>query len=290
MVYLRKNKFPKVDDLVIARITHIDQYGIRVELPEYNDINGYITYNEVSRKKKKDINKIISIGKEVLMIVINYNEEKGHMDLSKRTIDETEEKLFFESYRIYMDLYNRFRYLYIKLNNYENIDIINQDTVNQDKFYNYLCATLFEIQDEYDNNTISQLLYDSERNESVFEHIDYDKIQWTQEQFKTIMDNYITLKTVKTKASENIQIRLLSYDIDGNNDIKYALNFVEFPSFSEISKEFEIQINYISASTYLILINQKDYGDCDLENIKNILINDIKKRTDERKIMFDYKK
>ena len=290
MVYLRKNKFPKVDDLVIARITHIDQYGIRVELPEYNDINGYITYNEVSRKKKKDINKIISIGKEVLMIVINYNEEKGHMDLSKRTIDETEEKLFFESYRIYMDLYNRFRYLYIKLNNYENIDIINQDTVNQDKFYDYLCATLFEIQDEYDNNTISQLLYDSERNDSVFEHIDYDKIQWTKEQFKTIMDNYITLKTVKTKASENIQIRLLSYSIDGNNDIKYALNFAEFPSFSEISKEFEIQINYISASTYLILINQKDYGDCDLENIKKILINNIKKRTDERKIMFDYKK
>jgi translation initiation factor 2 alpha subunit (eIF-2alpha) len=104
------------------------------------------------------------------------------------------------------------------------------------------------------------------------------------------MDNYITLKTVRTKASENIQIRLLSYGINGNNDIKYALNFVEFPSFSEISKEFEIQINYISASTYLILINQKDYGDCNLENIKNILINDIKKRTDERKIMFDYKK
>ncbi len=281
MVFLRKNKFPKVDDLVIAKIVHIDELGIQVELPEYNNIPGYITYNEVSRKKKKDINKIMSIGKEMLMIVIATNETKNHIDLSKRTIDDVEEKLFFESSRVYMDLYNRFKYIYMKLMGYDKMDLIDQDS-----FYDFLCSTLFEIQDEYDNNTIFELLYDPERNECVFEHIDYEKIQWRQDQFKTIIDNYISIKKVKNKATENIPIRLLSYGLNGTLDLKYALNFVEFPFYPEISNDFNVEINYVSASNYLIVLNQKDYGECDIENVKNQILSEIRRRTEEKQIIF----
>ena len=57
MVYLYKKKFPSIDDLVIAKIESVNEYGVAVTLPEYNNITGFIQYTEVSRKKKKDINK-----------------------------------------------------------------------------------------------------------------------------------------------------------------------------------------------------------------------------------------
>ena len=61
MVYLFKKKFPKPDDLVIAKISAINKNGVDVVLPEYNNITGFITFSEVSRKKKKFIDKIIWI-------------------------------------------------------------------------------------------------------------------------------------------------------------------------------------------------------------------------------------
>ena len=60
MVYMLKTKFPKPDDLVMAIIESHDSNGVYVILPEYNNIKGYITYTEVSRKKK-DAKKIITI-------------------------------------------------------------------------------------------------------------------------------------------------------------------------------------------------------------------------------------
>ena len=45
MVYLYYKKFPKVDDIVKAKIEKINQLGIEVTLPEYDNLNGYITYN-----------------------------------------------------------------------------------------------------------------------------------------------------------------------------------------------------------------------------------------------------
>ena len=51
-LYLYKKKIPNVDEIVIAKIEKITELGIDVSLVEYNNINGYISYSEVSRKKK----------------------------------------------------------------------------------------------------------------------------------------------------------------------------------------------------------------------------------------------
>ena len=61
MVYLYKKKIPNVDEIVICKIEKITELGIDVSLVEYDNIKGYISYSEVSRKKK-DAKKIITIG------------------------------------------------------------------------------------------------------------------------------------------------------------------------------------------------------------------------------------
>ena len=86
MPYIFKSKFPEPDRLVMAIINSHEKDGVYVELPEYNNIKGFIAFTEVSRKKKKDVDKIIAIGNNVVMIVLRVDKEKGYIDLSKHNI------------------------------------------------------------------------------------------------------------------------------------------------------------------------------------------------------------
>lgn len=52
MVYYYKKKLPSIDDVVIAKVINISEYGIEVKLIEYNNVSGFINCGEVSRKKK----------------------------------------------------------------------------------------------------------------------------------------------------------------------------------------------------------------------------------------------
>jgi translation initiation factor 2 alpha subunit (eIF-2alpha) len=282
MVYIYKKKFPLLDDLVIARIDSINEYGIYVKLPEYDNIDGFICYKEVSRKKKKDINKIISIGKEVLLIVIAVDIEKKCIDLSKRLINEEEIELFTIKSRLHHQLYNLFKYIYMKLNNYDSIDLIDQE-----QLYNYMMYTLWEIQENFDDNQIIlDILFNKDKNDSILDIIKYDNIEFNLEQIKKIVDHYIDTKLNVVKPSIIKNIKLLSYKINGLDDIKYALNYKSFELYEKIFNDFNIEINYLTNSDYSITLNQKDFNNADINFALDIIYNEIKKRTSEKEIIF----
>ena len=79
-MHLYKNKLPKVDDIVLAKVENISQYGIEVSLNEYNGLKGFINCNEASRKKKVNLNSLFTVGKDVLLIVIQVDYEKKFID------------------------------------------------------------------------------------------------------------------------------------------------------------------------------------------------------------------
>jgi translation initiation factor 2 alpha subunit (eIF-2alpha) len=151
MVYLYKEILPKVDDIVNVKIDKITELGIEVSLNEYNGIMGYISYSEVSRQKKYNINKILKVGQNINLIVIAVDFDKNHIDLSKRTINEEESKMFDLKLRIYMSLYNLWKFIYRR---YYNVK-----TVNNDIFRIFLKKTLWFLQ-SLDNYKINnELLY-----------------------------------------------------------------------------------------------------------------------------------
>jgi translation initiation factor 2 alpha subunit (eIF-2alpha) len=120
MVYYYKKKIPSVDDVVIAKVLNITEYGVYVSLNEFNNIKGFINCTEISRKKKVNMNKLLKIGKDVLLIVININ-ENGFIDLSKRSINDEEIKIFGEKNKIYHQLYNIFKHVFIKIKKLDKI-------------------------------------------------------------------------------------------------------------------------------------------------------------------------
>lgn len=283
MVYYYKQKLPSVDDVVIAKVTNITEYGIDVSLLEYNNCSGFINCSEVSRKKKVNFNKLLTIGKDILLHVIQVDESKCTIDLSKRTISDDDIKLFTETHRTHIQLYNLFKQLYMKINN-----IIMVEKINPDELHKFLCGSLFEVQTKFDNEYLMQKITNKDTNNELIEFFNIDLIKGTcREQFKKNLDEHIDKKINRIKPELTENINLLSYNNMGLADIKYILDFKSFDEFVNLEKDFEIKINYMSGSVYTIIINQKDFeiqGQKTINEAIGIVKKEIKNRAIEKKV------
>ena len=283
MVYYYKKKLPSIDDMVIAKVIDISEYGIEVKLIEYNEITGFINCSEVSRKKKVNFNKLLTVGKDILVHVIQVDESKNMIDLSKRTISDDDIKLFTNTHKSHIQLYNLFKQLYMKINN-----ITELEKLNQDDLHNFMCNTLFEIQTEFENDYIIEKIINKETNNEIIESIDFDSIpNITCDIFKNNLNEHIDKKINRIKPELNETIKLMTYNATGLADIKYVLDFKSFDEFTELEKDFDIKINYISSSVYSIILNQKDLdliGQIPIDDAIILLKKEIKKRSIEKQL------
>lgn len=283
MVYYYKKKLPSIDDVVVAKVTNISEYGIEVNLIEYNNTTGFINCGEVSRKKKINFNKLLTIGKDILVHVIQVDELKNMIDLSKRTISDEDIKQFTDTHKTHIQLYNLFKQLYMKINN-----ITELNKINQEDMHDFLSKTLFSIQTEFENEYLIEKITNKETNHEIVESIDFSEISnMNVEIFKKYLDDHIDKKINKNKSELNETIKLMTYSISGLADIKYALDFKSFDEFNELDKDFDIKINYIHGSVYSIIINQRDFdliGQFSIDNAIFLLKKEIKKRAIEKQL------
>ena len=285
MVYYYKNKLPAIDDIVVARVLSISHYGVEVSLNEYSDIRGFINCGEVSRKKKVNMNKILTIGKDVLLHVIQVNPENMSIDLSKRTIGDEDIKLFNEKHKLHIQLYNIFKQLYMKINN-----LNSQDKIVDENLHQFISKTLFKIQTDFENEYIIEKLLSKDTNQEILDSIDFEDLNINLVEFKNQLDNYIDSKINRTKPELTESVKLMTYSPTGVSDLKYSLdwkNFTNFTNYQDLTKDFDIQINYITASTYSILISQKDFdlvGQIPIEDALSSIKQEIKSRAVEKQI------
>ena len=289
MVYYYKKKIPTIDDIVIAKVVKISAYGIEVSLNEYNGIRGFINCSEVSRKKKVNLNKLLTVGKDILLNVIQVDENKGLIDLSKRTISDEDIKLFNEKHKSHIQLYNLFKHIYMKLKN-----INNMVNFNDIEFYNFMCMTLWLIQTEFENEHILEKILNKDSNLEIiniidFEslNIDFESLNINIEQFKQTLDNYIDNKINRTKPELNETIKLMTYSLTGLADIKYTLNYKNYTFYNELEKDFDIKITYIASSVYSLIMLQNEFdlsGSIGIEDAIMMIKKEIKQRAIEKSI------
>lgn len=283
MVYYYKKKLPSIDDVVIAKVLNISVYGIEVELIEYNNVKGFINCSEVSRKRKVNFNKLLTIGKDILLHVIQVDEAKCMIDLSKRTIGDDDVKQFTETHRSHIQLYNLFKQLYIKI-----FDIQDVEEINHINLHEFMCKTLFEAQTEFENDYMIERITNKDTNQEIIDSMDFDSIQnLTNEEFKKNLDDHIDKKINRVKPELTETINLMTYSATGLKDIKYATDYKSFDEFENMKKDFDVKINYISKSAYSIILNQKDFdlrGQITIEDAIILIKKEIKKRAIEKQI------
>jgi translation initiation factor 2 alpha subunit (eIF-2alpha) len=280
MVQLYKNTMPELNDTVIAIVNEINSLNVITFLPDYNNLTAYISYSELSKKKRININKIVSFGKEVVALVSGVNKEKNYVELSIRILVEKDIEAFHQEHKRYLALYNLWRYIYLKLHPELNMNI---EKINDQSLNTFMENTLWEIQDNIENcddETVLNDLLNIEKNMDIITLIknqdeNIDKI-------KSILDNYISLKTTVTKPTTDKEIKLISYEMEGSHNIKYSLDYKSYEFYSDLKIDYDMEITYLSDSLYRIHIKQKDVI---LHNINNNInsiydkiINEIKKR------------
>ncbi|XP_055328675.1 eukaryotic translation initiation factor 2 subunit 1-like [Paramacrobiotus metropolitanus] len=79
-------RYPEIDEVVLANVRSIQEMGAYVDLQEYNDTEGMILLSELSRRRIRSINKLIRVGRSEVVVVIRVDKEKGYIDLSKRRV------------------------------------------------------------------------------------------------------------------------------------------------------------------------------------------------------------
>lgn len=92
-----------MNDLVAVEISNVNDDGAYVRLLEYNDREGLILATNTTRKRVRNVRKLLRVGTQDIMQVIHIDKEGGFIDLSKRTIqfaDIEVTKKYFEKSKI----------------------------------------------------------------------------------------------------------------------------------------------------------------------------------------------
>lgn len=105
-----KNKLPKVDSYVMARIIKVDDEGAECQLMEYDNIPAYMPISQFSSKRLRSIRQVAKAGSEEILRVFNIDQRTGAVDLSKKTLTEediTKASLWYRKSRKWHNIMKR---------------------------------------------------------------------------------------------------------------------------------------------------------------------------------------
>ena len=112
----------------------------------------------------------------------------------------------------------------MRLNNFTSLDHFIDD-----ELYNYMCCTLFELQIQHENAYLFEKILNKETNLEIIQSINFDSLNFNQDEFMKILNEHIDTK-VNKKKPELIESIKLKDGVDifyYGNDIKHitiALN------------------------------------------------------------------
>lgn len=90
MLY-RKKGFPEEGEHVMCTVTSVQYNSVFVELDEYGK-TGMIHISEVSPGRIRNIRDYVVEGKKIVCKVLRINQQRGHIDLSLRRVNESQRR------------------------------------------------------------------------------------------------------------------------------------------------------------------------------------------------------
>lgn len=300
MVFLYKNKKPTINETVTVRITEINKFNVVASLVDYDNLTGYISYSEISRKKRYKLHKIVNIGKDIIVQVTGFNDHKNFAELSVRAVIASDIENFNKTHRKHVNLYNLWRYVYMKLNPELNMDV---EAIVSQEINNFMENTFWKIENSLEDkyNELAELadpdsdnvpsyeidevyttLIDPTKNNSLLKYIDsYDTTI-----IKKILDDYALIKTVVIKQHKYHEFNVCSFDCDGLKNIKNALDCKTYSRWNELTEKYDILILYLTGGKYSLTIKQKISMEEDINVVYDYLIHEIKTNCEKNNLVF----
>ncbi len=91
MVKARK-ELPSVGEYVVATVDKIFDYGAYVKLDEYNNLEAYLPWSEVSTRWIRSIRDVIREGQKIVVKVIRVNRHRKTVDVSLKKVPDSDRR------------------------------------------------------------------------------------------------------------------------------------------------------------------------------------------------------
>ncbi|KAI3906277.1 hypothetical protein MKW92_026994 [Papaver armeniacum] len=76
-------RYPEVGMAVMTQVKEMTDMGAYVSLVEYNNMEGLVLFDELSKTCVRSVKKLLKAGRPQPLMVLRVDEEKGYVDLSK---------------------------------------------------------------------------------------------------------------------------------------------------------------------------------------------------------------
>eukprot|EP01120_Amphizonella_sp_Union-15-10_P010481 TRINITY_DN419_c0_g2_i1.p1 TRINITY_DN419_c0_g2~~TRINITY_DN419_c0_g2_i1.p1 ORF type:complete len:374 (+),score=94.02 TRINITY_DN419_c0_g2_i1:154-1122(+) len=83
-----ENELPDVEQLVMVKITKVNEIGGFGQLLEYDNLEGFVPLADLSRTRIRSVAKHIKQGQIKVLQVVRVDKQRGYVDLSKRDITQ----------------------------------------------------------------------------------------------------------------------------------------------------------------------------------------------------------
>jgi len=219
-----KTGFPEEGELVLCTVTAVQANSVFVRIDEYGGRSGMIHISEIAPGRIRNIRDFVREDKKIVCVVLRIHEEKGHIDLSLRRVNEGQKKRKVEQIK--------------QLQKAEKIVefVAGNNKTETKKLY-------FDIMDAVKKDYSDLVsLFSDVVNEGLT--LDTYKIKFA-DQLEEVVKQRIKPPEVEIEGEFNI----LSYDENGVEIIRNA--FKDIPE--------TIKTHYIGAGRYYIHIKARDY-------------------------------
>ena len=88
---IKKEGFPEEGELLLCTVTKIFGHSVFVNVEDYNR-SGMIHISEISPGRIRNLRDYVVEGKKIVCVVLRINQEKGHIDLSLRRVNEGQKR------------------------------------------------------------------------------------------------------------------------------------------------------------------------------------------------------
>jgi translation initiation factor 2 subunit 1 len=95
-----EEKYPDKGELVVANVERVVGYGAFVRLEEYGDKQGMVSIKEFSQKWVKNPRDYLREGQKAVLKVLGVNPERGHIDLSLKTVNDNERRNKLKDFKL----------------------------------------------------------------------------------------------------------------------------------------------------------------------------------------------
>jgi translation initiation factor 2 subunit 1 len=230
---MKYSGWPEPSELVVGKIDEIEDFGVFVDLEEYEGKRGLCHISEVASGWIKNVRDHVNEGQTVVAKVLDVDESAQQIDLSIKDVNDHQRKEKIQEWKNEQKADN-----WMELAFGEDID---------DETYGAIAnALLAEFGSLYDGFEAAAI-----HGESALEETDLDDDE---------------IEAIVETARENVSVPYVNVtgyvdlecpDHDGVDVIKEALKAAE--GNGEVPEEIELEVTYVGSPEYRIQVQAPDY-------------------------------